>query len=58
MVSDPQALREKAARYRETAAELRERAERPSSVSRNFLLLAQEYEDMASQLDHLANDFR
>jgi hypothetical protein len=59
MVSDPEWLRARAARYREKAVELRERAGLPEAaiVSADLLKLAQEYEDMARQLDGIGHHF-
>jgi len=59
MVSDPEALRERAIRYRKKAAELRERAERARpGIVEDFLRMATDYDEMADQLEAIARDFR
>lgn len=58
MAADREALPARVTRYREKAAELRERIKRSPALKQDFLKLAQEYEDMADQLEAIANDFR
>ena len=60
VAAEPDTLRARAARYRAKADELRFAAVRLSDpkLREDFLGLASDYEDMATQLDAVANDHR
>jgi hypothetical protein len=60
MISDLDALRARADRYRQKATELRERSRRlwQSTLSHDFLGLAVDYDAMAAQLESAAKDLR
>ena len=56
MASDREELRTRATRFREKAAELRDHIKRSPALKQDFLKLAQEYENLADQLEGIARD--